>query len=467
MVIVGMRPGIGARPLAGHDKGVRMAGDFEGESPGMEGLMIESMPKRLALLMAAFVLAVCPSRGDEPKGHEAGDAPASARGEPGELGIDRDALERLRKRAGDADSDAVVVVKDDRLVADWDFGRQRGPIEAMSATKSIVNLAVCRVIDMGKIKALDQPVCDFYSEWKQGRKRLITVRHLLNHTSGLQNNPIATEIYASADFVQFALAADVSDDPGSRFAYNNKAVNLLAGVVERASGMRMDLFIGKEIFEPLGIRNFGWTLDKAGNPHAMAGLQIGAIDLAKIGQMMLDERAWQGKQILSKEWVRRSVEPGQPFQPTCGLLWWLISGPMRLAVDDAVVKHFKVRGMTARSLEKLDSLKGKPFEREAFWMALGPIVREDEVLKAKLKELNKDLPPLKPIVGGPNSGYEAQGYLGQFLIVMPRHRLVAVRQRRYRDGTNPEDMKTTFGDFEGMAAALVPGKLEKPRPESR
>jgi CubicO group peptidase (beta-lactamase class C family) len=411
----------------------------------------------------SFVLAAPAGRGDEPRNSDRGDVTHFPRGQPGELGIDKDALERLRERGKQADSDAVVIVKDGRLVADWDFGRKRGPIEAMSATKSIVNLAIGRLIDQGKIRSLDQPVHDFYPEWNQGRKKLITVRHLLNHTSGLQCYPVTTEIYASPDFVQFALAAEMSDDPGSKFIYNNKAVNLLAGVVRRASGERMDVFIGKEIFEPLEIKGVDWTLDKAGNPHGMAGLKIGAIDLAKIGQMMLDEGAWKGRQVVSKEWVRRSVEPGQAMNATCGLLWWLVAGPMRLAVDDAVVKHFKDRGMRAQSVEKLEALKNKPMEREAFWAAIRSILFKDEVLKTKVRELNKDLPPLKPIVAGPRLGFVAQGYLGQYLFVIPRHRLVAVRQRRYRDGTNPEDPKTGFGDFMEMVAALVP---DKPVPEN-
>jgi CubicO group peptidase (beta-lactamase class C family) len=433
-----------------------------------------SMARRVSMLIVAFWLASSGAPGDGPKGPPRSDGPARdaprgdapvkpdaadlPRAEPGEVGIDEAAFERLRRRAEEADSDAVVIVKDGRLVADWDFGRPRGPIEAMSATKSIVCLAIGRLIDQGKIKSLDQPVHEFYPEWKQGRKKLITVRHLLNHTSGLQCPIITPEIYDSPDFVQFALAAEISDDPGSKFFYNNKAVNLLAGVVKRASGQKMNDFIGKEIFEPLGIKEFGWSLDRAGNPHAMAGLQIGGVDLAKIGQLMLDDGAWKGRQIVSKEWVRRSIEPGQSLNPTCGLLWWLVADRPRLAIDDAVVKHFKDRGMTPRSLEKLEALKGKPMPFEAFWAALRPIVREDVVLKAKLRELNNDLPPLKPIVGGPVRGYAAQGYLGQFLFVMPKHRLVAVRQRRYREGTNPEDSKTGFGEFMEMVAALVPDK---------
>jgi CubicO group peptidase (beta-lactamase class C family) len=161
------------------------------------------------------------------------DPPPFPSAEPADVGIDKGLLEQLKTRAEKANSDALVIVKDGKLVADWSFGKPVGAIEAMSATKSVVSLAIGRLIDQGKIKSLDQPVADFYPEWKQGRKKQITIRHLLNHTSGLENKPITTEIYDSPNFVQFALAAELSDDPGSRFSYNNKAVNLLAGLVER------------------------------------------------------------------------------------------------------------------------------------------------------------------------------------------------------------------------------------------
>jgi CubicO group peptidase (beta-lactamase class C family) len=339
-------------------------------------------------------------------------------------------------------------------VADWDFGKQRGLIESMSATKSIVNLAIGRLVETGKIKSIDQPVSDFFPEWKQGRKKLITIRHLLNHTSGLQNERNTTlEIYPSPDFVQLALAAELSDEPGSKFAYNNKAVNLLAGLVLRTSGTRMDLYIGKEIFEPLGIKKFTWSLDRSGNPHGMSGLQIRAMDMARIGQLMLDEGSWKGKQILSKEWIKVSVEPGQKLDPTCGLLWWLLRDSSRYLVDDEMVNYFKKHGMTAETVKKLEAFKGKSFDSAPFLDMIRPIVRGDEVLKTNLAELNRDFGSLKPVVGGAVRGYYADGYLGQYLVVIPEDRLVAVRQRRGPDGS--EDPKKGFTDFPRMVGSLV------------
>ncbi len=405
------------------------------------------------VLVAGLPLIGWPACGDEPKVVE---APAFERAEPGKSGIDVDALERLRKRAAEADSDAVVVVKDGRLIADWDFGQPRGPIEAMSATKSIVSLAIGRLIEMGKIKSLDQPIYEFYPEWKQGRKQQITIRQLLNHTSGLQAEPMTMEIYASPDFVQLALAAELSSDPGTKFFYNNKAVNLLAGVVLRVSGTRMDRFIAAEIFQPLDIKNFGWTLDKAGNPHGMAGLQIRAIDLAKIGQMMLEGGSWKGKHIISNHWIQQSIVPGQKLSLDSGLLWWVLYDTTRVAIDDAFIKNLMDRGMTAQSREKLEKLRDKMFERDEVWVTIGPLVRADAVLRTKLREIDANPPPLKSMSSDtPAYGYEAQGYLGQYLVVLPGQRLVAVRQRRYRPGANSEDGSKLFTDFRKMVKALV------------
>jgi CubicO group peptidase (beta-lactamase class C family) len=231
--------------------------------------------------------------------------------------------------------------------------------------------------------------------------------------------------------------------------------------VKQASGMRMDQYIGKELFAPLGITDFGWDLDRAGNPHGMSGLKIRAIDLAKIGQLMLDGGVWKGKQVLSNDWVQRSIEPSQTLFPRYGLLWWLHFESEDLTVPDDYVNYLRKQGMTPESLAKLESLKGKPADPQSLRSKARAIVRGDEVIKKKLDVLS-DLPALKWIVNGPLISYEAQGYLGQFLIVVPRDRIVAVRQRRAPGGNDPElELKRSFVDFAEVVAALREVKSKK------
>lgn len=233
--------------------------------------------------------------------------------------MDREALATLLARAEETHSDALVVRHRERVVGEWHFGRAPGPIETMSCTKSVVNLAIGALIDDGALAGLDQPVHEIYPEWRQGDKRRITLRHLLNHTSGLQNYPdTSIEIYPAPDVVRLALAAELSDPPGSWLAYNNKAVNLLAGIVERVGGQRLDHYLRDRVFRPLGIAEFEWTLDGAGNPYAMAGLQLGAGDLAKIGQLLLNRGRWDGTQIVSAGWIEASCRQSQPYNPSWG-----------------------------------------------------------------------------------------------------------------------------------------------------
>jgi CubicO group peptidase (beta-lactamase class C family) len=220
-----------------------------------------------------------------------------------------------------------------------------------------------RLVDEGKIKSLDQPVSDFYPEWKQGKKQLITIRHLLNHTSGLQNEPITTiEIYPSPDFVKLALAAELTGAPGSEFRYNNKAVNLLAGIVEVAYGQRMDKYCAQEIFQPMGITEFDWTLDKAGNPHGMSGLKLTARDFAKFGQLIVNKGLWNGTRIVSEKWIEDSMAAGQPFEVSCGLLWWRVADTTTFEIDDAKFKELEAAHVDPAFLAQLTPLKNTVFK---------------------------------------------------------------------------------------------------------
>jgi CubicO group peptidase (beta-lactamase class C family) len=281
----------------------------------------------------------------------------------------------------------VVILQDGQLVAEWYFGKERRPIEIMSVLKSIVSLGVGKLITDGLIDSLDQPVHTFYPEWRQGLKQEITIRHLLNHTSGIQNVPNAgAEIYPSPNAVKLALAAELEADPGSVFRYNNKAVNLLAGIIEQASGSRMDLYFRDEFFRAMGIEEYQWHFDRSGTPHAMAGLRLHARDLTKFGELVLQGGMWNGERLVSEGYIAGMLAEGQPHDPRFGLLWW-----------------------------RLPDGAG----------------RENGAIVA----------------------YYGDGYLGQTLMVIPEHDVVAVRQVAGSEDYDPE--ADGFGDFKERVLQLI------------
>lgn len=223
--------------------------------------------------------------------------------------------------------DRVIVTRHGERIFDFDSGRHREPVELMSVTKSIVALSVCKLVELGLLRSLDVPVFEIYPEWNQGLKQKITIRHVLNHTTCLQASRTTEEIYRSPDFVQLALCADVEAEPGTRFFYNNKAVNLLTGIVHRLSGLDLVEFTKRQIFEPLEISEFTWARDSAGNPHAFAGLALVADDLLKVGEMIVGAGEWRGRRVLQAATISRITAAGQLFDDGCGLLWWRKNEP--------------------------------------------------------------------------------------------------------------------------------------------
>jgi len=375
-------------------------------------------------------------------------------GDPAAEGIDPAQLAALVERAAATSSDALVILKNGKLVGEWYFGKPRTPIETMSVTKSVVGLAVGLLIDAGKVASLDVPVHKLFPEWSQGRKRAITLRHLVDHTSGLEADRTTQEIYASPDFVKLALAAELSEDPGSSFRYNNKAVNLLAGVVQVASGERLDRFLDRTLFQPIGIREHEWELDKAGNPHGMSGLGLHPVDLARIGQLMLWRGAWGGARVLSQDWVEASTRPDQPLSPTGSLLWWLIPEWTKRTIDNALLEQWRGGGVDPVFLRKMTPLAGRVFGSDAeLGAALQAALKTDFALLRAYLEKHKLPGPRK--LTGPILGYRAEGRLGQYLVVLPAAQLVAVRMRRSPENeAEVGDMEKGFGDFESMVRKL-------------
>ncbi|CRD51882.1 Putative penicillin-binding protein/beta-lactamase (fragment) [Stenotrophomonas indicatrix] len=98
-----------------------------------------------------------------------------------------DALAAIERNARNAHSDAVYIESGRGVLLQIAPAAGEDRIHLMSATKSVVALAIGLLLDDGKLASIDEPVSTVYPEWRQGRKRDITIRMLMDHTSGLQN----------------------------------------------------------------------------------------------------------------------------------------------------------------------------------------------------------------------------------------------------------------------------------------
>ncbi len=370
----------------------------------------------------------------------------------GAAGIDPTALAHLVLRARALHSDAVVILKDGRLLRDMRFGHAAEPIESGSIAKSVVAVAIGHLLYTGQLRSLDEPVSSWYPEWKSGGKQAITLRQLMNHTSGLEAAADTAAVEESPDIIQQALDAPLAHPPGSRFFYNNKAVNLLAGIVEKTTRRKLDEYVRDEIFAPLGIARFAWMRDPAGNPQVFAGLALDARDLARIGQLMLAGGVYDGKRLLSADFVRESVAPAQPFSPTSGLLWWVIPEWARIVVDQPLLDSWRKGGADPRLIDAVTPLAGREIPRDELFATLDRAFGHAEAIAAWVHNITERGLDTPKVTSGPPAGFDANGSLGQYLVVIPGSHLVAVRQiRRGSFKAGGDD----FEDFPEMVRALV------------
>ena len=118
-------------------------------------------------------------------------------------------------------------------------------------------------------------------------------------------------------------------EPGSRFNYNTAIGNLIGDLVARATGQPFYEYIQKNLFEPLGIRDVGWSDEHPDLVSSGAGLRLRPRDLLRFGQFVMQGGVWEGQQLVSFEWIEKSVRPVSyvPAGDTWyGYLWWRPNG---------------------------------------------------------------------------------------------------------------------------------------------
>lgn len=340
--------------------------------------------------------------------------------------LNKPVLDSIINQCEASNSNALLIYHKRKLVYKNYFDKPVEKIESMSATKSVVSLAMGLLLDQKFIDSLNQPVHTIYPEWKQGNKKLITIRHLLEHTSGLQNVANAgEEVEVAKDIVQLALCAELEEIPGVKYSYNNKSSNLLSGIIEKTSGLKVDKFLSKYLFDDLKISDFSWRTDEKGNPYGMAGLIIYPEDFAKIGLMILNEGKWNGKQIIGKKYLQEMIHSSDK-NSTFGLQWLLTYENQYYALNDDFFASMK-DNTDENTLQLAKKLRGNYHQMTEIGAKARSMYNQEEM--KLVGELLKNLPPSawKIEHEGKLLNYAASGYLGQYLIIVPEKDLIVVR----------------------------------------
>ena len=216
-----------------------------------------------------------------------------------------------------------------------------------SVSKTVTSVVLGVAITRDDFKAsLETPVLKYFDvakvEHVDDYKRHMTVENLLTMTSGMNSEELFypensdmpendfVHMEASDDWVQYAIDEPIVEEPGRNFTYSSADTELLAYVFQKETGEDIDTYAQKYLFTPLGIKHY-WKRDYAGNVDTEGGLYLNDEDLAKLGLLYLNNGLWEGKQIVSENWVKQSVAPHVPMPYTVeggrlyyGFSWWLI-----------------------------------------------------------------------------------------------------------------------------------------------
>ena len=255
------------------------------------------------------------------------DAPvprAFRRATPEEHGIDSDFLCRFYQELEeneDVSLHAILILADGEVISEAYARPYASGIWncAYSFSKTVTGMAIGLLLSDGKI-TLDDRVTDLLRADVPlvlgPRMRAITVRHLLEMSSGVLFNElgVVTDDYWTRAFMESA----VKFEPGHGFSYNSMNSYMLSAIVRAVTGEGLVDYLRPRLFDPLGIRDVLWARCPRGIEQGGMGLYICPEDMAKLAQLMLDSGVWEGKQILPREWVEQMMSRHNTPPPESG-----------------------------------------------------------------------------------------------------------------------------------------------------
>jgi CubicO group peptidase (beta-lactamase class C family) len=215
-----------------------------------------------------------------------------------------------------------------------------------SVSKSVTSALLGIAFDRGYLSGTGQRLFDFFPEYSHlavAPKNSITLQHMLSMSSGMlireeydYNDPRneLNQFWHAIDPLYYALSKQLVGYPGEGFIYDSGTTCLLGEIVRRTTGQPLAEFARENLFEPLGISDYrlvGFPADPD-MAFASSALYLRPRDMAKIGQLYLDEGEWKGQRIVSSDWVRRTTMK-QVEMPAAiaaafgtngyGYQWWL------------------------------------------------------------------------------------------------------------------------------------------------
>lgn len=250
--------------------------------------------------------------------------------------LDPDKIDRVYKDLFSEDlyptARSLLIVRNNKLIAEayCKDKEDRENFHALqSATKSITSMVMGIAIDNGLVDSLNIPVFDFIPEYfdDNPHKRFITLYHALTMQTGLSfvNSDHTNKLFNyQGSSIEYVLGKELRFEPGSSFYYNDGDPQLISAVIQKVAGKTMANYADENLFIPLGINNYYWEKHSDGVTFGAVALWLIPRDMAKIGQLMVQNGIWNNEQIISEEWIEQSIQIHA--NNNYGYYWWNYKG---------------------------------------------------------------------------------------------------------------------------------------------
>jgi CubicO group peptidase (beta-lactamase class C family) len=298
---------------------------------------------------------------------------------------------------------AFLVIRNDSIL--YEFYNHKitdtSLIHSFSVAKSYVSTMIAMAKEEGKIKSLNEPITNYLPELidRDVRFKNITIQHVLDMRSGIKSsenyfNPLSDVLRLGfgKNVNGKALRISIEKEPNQKFEYKSINTQLLGMIVERATKVKLQDYYYEKLHKPLQLEHDAtWIYDdeKHKTLRAFCCMNLTARDYAKFGRLFLNKGNWQGKQLVSKEWVETNLNL-ENRKATDGYKnqWW----------SNVSSKEFK------------DSIAMQKF-----------VLNNPAVIGVLKNEENT-----KSLVTYYNDGIHAQGLIGQYIYISPKKNSIIV-----------------------------------------
>lgn len=367
------------------------------------------------LKVLSFVLLLFPLSDYECLGQEAKLLTLFPVSSPEQQGIRSATLDSLMRFIQNSHQNIhqLIIIRNNHTILEADFYPYSSKYmhDVASVTKSITSLLIGIAIDKGFIQHEAEKVLKFFPEIVNPTKGLdsLRVQDLLTMTSGFacgvaDGEKALGEMRKTADWIKFIFDLPMLSKPGDRFSYCSCNFYLLGEILFRTTGLTPHAFAKTYLFGPLDISNSKWLSTYKNINHGWGDLFLMPADMAKIGKLLLDQGRWQNQQIVSKQWINKSIQTFSKLAEDkgYGYGWW----------TNEKVGYYEAAGRGRQTISILPSknmivtMLGGEFDAATVGKYILQSIESDKALKENKADLDKliksvkqaALPPAQPLL---------------------------------------------------------------------